>query len=266
MPPWFFYSRSFLPLPPPRGSAIRRFALSARGKGVRLVDYTGDSLSAAEIEVRYPKGDVGAYCLAISSNLFIDSALSRGVGASANASRRGTKPNAKFVIDARSGSARLVTTRCIKAGEEIFVPYGRNYWVAARSCSHSTDGIPDWEWDMSDPFAPVSPPLIPPTTPSTTCPPTIISTSTTCSPPATISTSTTCTPPTTMTPSMDQVTSAPVLAPVVSTVPPSMDCSVAPLTGLALAVAQLIADPSLGPWFRVERLLLMLCLHRRPVK
>ena len=51
------------------------FSLSARGKGVRLVDYTGDSLSASEIEVRYPKGDVGVYCLAISSNLFIDSAL-----------------------------------------------------------------------------------------------------------------------------------------------------------------------------------------------
>ena len=25
----------------------------------------GDSLSASEIEVRYPKGDVGVYCLAI---------------------------------------------------------------------------------------------------------------------------------------------------------------------------------------------------------
>ena len=45
---------------------------------------------------------------------------------------------------------------------------------------------------------------------------------------------------------MDQVAPTPVLAPAVSTVPPSMDCSVAPLTGLALAVAQVIADPSLG--------------------
>ena len=45
---------------------------------------------------------------------------------------------------------------------------------------------------------------------------------------------------------MDQVASAPVLAPVVSTGAPSMDGSVAPLTGLALAVTQLIADPSLG--------------------
>ena len=31
-------------------------SMSARGKGVRLVDYTGESLSASEIEVRYPKG------------------------------------------------------------------------------------------------------------------------------------------------------------------------------------------------------------------
>jgi len=96
-------------------------------------------------------------CLAISSNLFIDSALSRGVGASANASRRGIKPNAKFVIDVRSGSARLVSTRCIRAGDEIFVPYGRDYWHAARSSSHSTDGIPDWEWELSDPFMVSSP-------------------------------------------------------------------------------------------------------------
>ena len=60
------------------------------------------------LEERYPKGDVGVYCLAISSSVFIDSALSHGVGASANASKNGAKPNAKFVLDVRGGSAHAL--------------------------------------------------------------------------------------------------------------------------------------------------------------
>ena len=129
------------------------FSLSNRSKGDRIVAYTGESLSVSALEKRYPKGDVGVYCLAISSSVFIDSALSRGVGASANASRNGAKPNAKFVLDVRGGSARLEATRCIRAGDEVFVSYGREYWCGAKSCSHSTTGVPDWEWDLSDPFA-----------------------------------------------------------------------------------------------------------------
>jgi hypothetical protein len=50
------------------------FTLSARAKGDHLVEYMGEVLSRAEVELRYPKGDVGVYCLAISSNSFIDSA------------------------------------------------------------------------------------------------------------------------------------------------------------------------------------------------
>src|SRR5205823_4221713 len=44
-------------------------------------------LSGAEVESRYPKGDVGVYCLRISSDSFIDSALFRGAGSFANASK-----------------------------------------------------------------------------------------------------------------------------------------------------------------------------------
>jgi len=46
-------------------------------------------------------------------------------------------------------------------------------------------------------------------------------------------------PPTTVTPSVDQVASAQVLTPVVSTITPSLMCSVVPLTGLALALSLL---------------------------
>src|SRR5690348_12399308 len=98
--------------------------------------------------MKEPRGQgTRVYCLAISSTVFIDSALSRGVGASANASRAGIKPNAKFVTDARSGSARIVATRRVRAGDEIFVSYGRNYWLGAESSSHSTVDVPEWEWD-----------------------------------------------------------------------------------------------------------------------
>jgi len=122
-------------------------------KGDHLIEYSGEVLSCLDIEMRYPKGDVGVYCLALSSSVFIDAALSRGVGASANASKHGIKPNARFVVDTSSYSARLVTTRSIKPGGEIFVAYGRDYWNGGRS-SHSTVDIPEWEWDLSNPFSP----------------------------------------------------------------------------------------------------------------
>ena len=68
------------------------FTLSARAKGDHLVEYMGEVLSGAEVESRYPKGDVGVYYLAISSNSLIDSALFRGVGSFANASKGKNKP------------------------------------------------------------------------------------------------------------------------------------------------------------------------------
>ena len=86
------------------GAGRGLFSLCKRSKGSHIVDYTGEILSALELEARYPQGDIGFYCLALSSSLSIDSALSRGVGASANASRRGTRPNARFIPNVRGGS------------------------------------------------------------------------------------------------------------------------------------------------------------------
>ena len=45
-----------------------------------------------------------------------------------------------------------MVTRHIKAGDEILVSYGQEYWRSAHS-SHFTVDIPEWEWDASDPFA-----------------------------------------------------------------------------------------------------------------
>ena len=136
-----------------KGAGHGLFSLTARAKGDHLVDYFGESLSAEKVECRYPRKDVGIYCLQVSHSLFLDAALFRGVGASANASRKGIKPNARFVANPRTGSARLETSRPIQAGGEIFVSYGPDYWRGAHSSSHSTSLVPVWEWDLSDPFA-----------------------------------------------------------------------------------------------------------------
>jgi hypothetical protein len=125
--------------------------------GAPLVEYLGEILSSSEVESRYPVGDVGVYCLGLSSSLFIDAALFRGVGASANASGKGVRPNARFVVSPQTRSARIEVTRSVRAGGEIFVSYGAEYWKDAHTISHSTSDIPEWEWDLSDPFACPSP-------------------------------------------------------------------------------------------------------------
>ena len=139
-----------------KGAGHGLFTLTARSKGDHVVDYFGESLSPAEVESRYPRKDVGVYCLQISQSIFIDAALFRGVGASANASRHGVKPNARFVVNPRTGSARLEVSRHIQAGGEIFVSYGSEYWRGAHATSHSTSHVPGWEWDCFDPFAQAS--------------------------------------------------------------------------------------------------------------
>jgi hypothetical protein len=80
----------------------------------------------------------------------------------ANGSGQGRRANARFVANRTTETARLEVTRHIKAGDEILVAYGQEYWRSAH-LSHSTVDIPEWEWDLSDPFAPllgvVSPPM-----------------------------------------------------------------------------------------------------------
>jgi hypothetical protein len=44
-------------------------------------------------------------------------------------------------------------SRKIEAGGEIFVSYGTEYWESAASTTHATFNVPEWEWDLSDPFA-----------------------------------------------------------------------------------------------------------------
>ena len=99
------------------------------------MEYLGEPLSANEVENRYPKKTVGVYCLGLSSSRFLDAALFRGVGALANGSKRGIKPNAQFSVASGSDVAHLVSTCRISAGNEIIVSYGDDYWRSARHYS-----------------------------------------------------------------------------------------------------------------------------------
>ena len=77
-----------------------------------------------ELNDRY--GDLTAhYGVQITKNDYIDSALKRGVGSLANTN--GGHNNAKFSINPRNHSASLKATRAIKAGQEIYLAYGRSY-------------------------------------------------------------------------------------------------------------------------------------------
>src|SRR3954469_25321387 len=66
------------------------------------------------------------------------------------------RPNARFVVNPSKRTARLEATRRIKAGGEIFVLYGLDYWKNAHSPSPSITNIPNWEGDTSDPFLPIA--------------------------------------------------------------------------------------------------------------
>ena len=88
----------------------------------------------------------------IKANLLFMNGLINWVFTVSIASRKGVKPNARFVVNPRTGSARLETSRPIQAGGEIFVSYGSEL-AGGHSSSHSTSLVPVWEWDLSDPFA-----------------------------------------------------------------------------------------------------------------
>jgi hypothetical protein len=101
--------------------AARNFA-----RGEHIADYTGDELIIRE------DGDGGSYCLKMSNRRMIDAAaINTGYGRWANDPRgSGGGPNAEFVMNPARLTGRLRTTQAVRAGEEIFVSYGKEYWKA----------------------------------------------------------------------------------------------------------------------------------------
>ena len=122
------------------------FTLWRRAPGEFIVEYEGQILDKNELDRRYSTSNfLAVYSLEVNANCFIDSACWRSIGAYANGSCKGTRPNARFIVNQRSCSARIVATKVIPANGEIFVSYGRSYWNGASKVSHSTDDDPS-EW------------------------------------------------------------------------------------------------------------------------
>jgi len=118
--------RSTIPL-----AGMGLFAERDFARGDHIADYTGDQLIIRR------DGDGGPYCLALTQREAIDAARTNsGYGRWANDPRdpgRGgeqqrRRPNAEFVLNPASRTGRLRATRAIRAGDEVFVSYGAQYW------------------------------------------------------------------------------------------------------------------------------------------
>jgi len=100
------------------------------GAILRGVTYGGDVLTLGEaMKMDERKKD---YVMAMHFNVHVDARAHLGyLGRFANDARgTGAEPNATFVKDVPSRSARLKTLRTVERGEELLVSYGDGYWRA----------------------------------------------------------------------------------------------------------------------------------------
>lgn len=104
-------------------------------KGDEIVSYIGDVLTHDQHERKYPAAELSPYSIRIGGRKYIDGACKRGVAALANDCRR---TNANCTINAEFGDSilyfpKLIATKTIRNGAEIFVSYGEEYWDAELS-------------------------------------------------------------------------------------------------------------------------------------
>ena len=126
-----------------RGHGLGLFATKAFREGDFIADYSGDYVAG-------PDGTVGgAYFLnlRVRGGAAIDAARTNsGDGRWANdprgvllgQERRRAQPNSELSSPSGARRAKLVATRAIAAGDEIFVSYGPGYWAAIRRLAAAT--------------------------------------------------------------------------------------------------------------------------------
>ncbi|MCW3101808.1 MAG: hypothetical protein JWO09_248 [Bacteroidetes bacterium] len=104
-------------------------------KGERFVEYHGEIITEAELDKRAEK-DIYGYAFYVSKNKCIDAYYTpEHLARYANDAKgivkiKGIKNNCCYTIYKRSGW--IEAERDIKAGEEIFVSYGAEYWKDIR--------------------------------------------------------------------------------------------------------------------------------------
>ena len=102
-----------------------------------IIEYTGETLPQATMNMRYGKENTAPYGAEINKLFVEDSALLRSAGSLAN-HKPHSKANARLVSNGRV--IRLEATKSILNGAEIFIDYGDSYDIAAEGTDyrHST--------------------------------------------------------------------------------------------------------------------------------
>jgi hypothetical protein len=119
------------------------FATKDFKKNVVIGSYGGENVSKAEINRRYgnSKKDNAPYALSAynAKGRVLDSACRRSLMSIANSGRQRKGNNAKFSQQMKpNGTINVRATKTIKAGDEILIWYGKDYWKTAKWSKHKT--------------------------------------------------------------------------------------------------------------------------------
>lgn len=108
--------------------------------------YTGRTMNDAELFEIY-QGNTSPYALEIKKDVNADAAWRRSWGAFINHAK---KPNAKFAI--YCGTANIRAVADIKAGSEIFLDYGKDYFQTKHHTEIKTTFPSDFKKEMRKAF------------------------------------------------------------------------------------------------------------------
>lgn len=119
------------------------FATKTFNKNSVIGEYSGENVSEAEIGRRYGKSKHDNVPYGLGANnakgRVLDSACRRSVMSLANSGRSRMQSNAKFSDRIKpNGTINVRATKKIKAGAEIKIWYGTDYWRTTKNSRHST--------------------------------------------------------------------------------------------------------------------------------
>ncbi len=101
-----------------------------------IIDYRGENLSDNGIHQRY-EDKTAPYAIGLKNNFNVDSACLRGIGAFVN-HKLTAQSNAKISHNRNRTEARIVATKNIRNGAEIFANYGNQYQLNEPGVSFTT--------------------------------------------------------------------------------------------------------------------------------